>query len=92
MFYSDTQTLRSRDESVPFLALVLTQSTYTLFSIIFRQQMSTTKNVLMLVVLSAGLLTALTAAGLSQGQTAFDSSYKVRSPHYVKDFDKERYC
>jgi maltose-binding protein MalE len=49
--------------------------------------MSTTKNVLMLVVLSAGLLTALSATGLSQGQTAFASSYKVRS-HY----DKERVC
>jgi hypothetical protein len=78
MFYSYTQTLRSRDDSVPFLALVLTQSTYTLFSIIFRQQMSNTKNVLMLVVLSAGLLTALTAIGVSQGQTAFAHEYKKK--------------
>jgi hypothetical protein len=87
MFYSYTQTLRRRDDSVLFLALLLTQSTYTLFSIIFRQQMSNTKNVLMLVVLSAGLLTALTATGLSQGQTAF-ASEKYRK-HY---FDKERVC
>ena len=78
MFYSYTQTLCSRDDSVPFLALVLTQSTYTLFSIIFRQQMSNTKNVLMLVVLSAGLLTALTATGVSQGQTAFAHEYKKK--------------
>jgi hypothetical protein len=42
--------------------------------------------VLMFVVLSAGLLTALTATGMSQTQTAFASSYK-RS-HY----DKERFC
>jgi maltose-binding protein MalE len=49
--------------------------------------MSNTKNVLMLVVLSAGLLTALTATGLSQGQTAF-ASEKYRK-HYS---DKERVC
>jgi hypothetical protein len=41
-----------------------------------------TKNVLMLVVLSAGILTALTATGLSQGQTAFAHEYK----------EKERVC
>ena len=35
--------------------------------------MSNTKNVLMLVVLSAGILTALTATGMSQAQTAFAS-------------------
>jgi maltose-binding protein MalE len=48
--------------------------------------MSNTKNVLMLVVLSAGILTALTATGMSQTQTAF-ASYEHR-----KHYDKERLC
>jgi hypothetical protein len=71
MFYSLIQVYRSREQSVPFLQLVLTQSTYTLFSIILRQQMLNTKHVLMLVVLSAGMLTGLTGTGVSQPQTAF---------------------
>ncbi len=54
-----------------FFPIVLTQSTYTLFSISLRQQMATTKNVLMLVVLSAGLLTALTGTAMSQTQSVF---------------------
>jgi maltose-binding protein MalE len=47
--------------------------------------MSNTRNVLMLVVLSAGLLTALTATGMSQTQTAFAHEQR-------KHFDTERYC
>jgi maltose-binding protein MalE len=50
--------------------------------------MLNTKYVLMFVVLSAGLFTALTATGMSQTQTAFASTYKERS-HY---FHKERVC
>jgi maltose-binding protein MalE len=52
------------------------------FSIIFRQQMLNTKYVLMFVVLSAGMLTGLTATGMSQGQTAFAN----------EENNKERYC
>jgi maltose-binding protein MalE len=48
--------------------------------------MSNTRNVLMFVVLSAGILTALTATGMSQAQTAF-ASYEHR-----KHYDKERVC
>jgi hypothetical protein len=44
--------------------LLLTQSTYTLFSIILRLQNLNTKNVLMLVVLSAGMLAGLTATAI----------------------------
>jgi maltose-binding protein MalE len=40
--------------------------------------MLNTKNVLMLVVLSAGILTALTATGVSQAQTAFASEKEER--------------
>ena len=40
----------------------------------------------MFVVLSAGILTALTATGMSQAQTAF-ASYEHR-----KHYDKERVC
>jgi maltose-binding protein MalE len=40
--------------------------------------MLNTKNVLMFAVLSAGILTALTATGVSQAQTAFASSDKER--------------
>jgi hypothetical protein len=40
--------------------------------------MLNTKYVLMFVVLSAGILTALTATGMSQGQTAFASEKKER--------------
>ena len=40
----------------------------------------------MFAVLSVGILTALTATGISQGQTAF-ASYEHR-----KHYDKERYC
>jgi hypothetical protein len=39
--------------------------------------MSNTKNVLMLVVLSAGILTALTGTGMSQAQTAFADKERV---------------
>ncbi|HZO10933.1 MAG TPA: hypothetical protein VFB48_02335 [Nitrososphaeraceae archaeon] len=84
MFHSYIQTERRTEDSVPFLTFVLTQSTYTLFSIIFRQQMLNTKYVLMFVVLSAGLLTALTATGMSQTQTAFAHEYKKK--------EKERIC
>ena len=38
--------------------------------------MLNTKNVLMLVVLSAGMLTALTGTGVSQVQTAFADDYE----------------
>jgi hypothetical protein len=51
--------------------LVLTQSTYTLFNIILRLQNLNTKNVLMLVVLSTGILTALAATAMSQAQPVF---------------------
>jgi maltose-binding protein MalE len=40
--------------------------------------MLNTKNVLMFAVLSIGILTALTATGMSQGQTAFASEKKER--------------
>jgi maltose-binding protein MalE len=44
--------------------------------------MLNTKNVLMFAVLSIGILTALTATGMSQGQTAFAN----------EENNKERYC
>jgi hypothetical protein len=51
--------------------MVLTQSTYTLFSIIMREKKLNTKNLLMFVVLSAGILTVLSGTGMSQVQSAF---------------------
>jgi hypothetical protein len=54
-----------------FFPIVLRQFTYTLFSIILLDQDLNTKTVLMLVVLSGGMLTALTGTGISQVTPAF---------------------
>jgi hypothetical protein len=59
-----------------------------MFSIISRQQMLNTKNVLMLVVLSAGMLTGLTATGMSLGQTAFASGDEDKN----QKIDQENNC
>ena len=48
--------------------------------------MLNTRNVLMLVVLSAGMLTGLTATGMSLGQTAFASEDKNQK------IDQENHC
>ena len=58
--------------------LVVTQSTYTLFSIISRLQTLNTKNLLMLAVLSTVMLTALTAIAMPQTQLAFADKSKCK--------------
>jgi hypothetical protein len=57
--------------------------------------MLSTKYVLMFVVLSAGMLTGLTATGMSLGQTAFASereNYKSGYGDKDQKIDQENHC
>ena len=63
-----------------------------MFSIISRQQMLNTRNVLMLVVLSAGMLTGLTATGMSLGQTAFATERSGYDQDKNQKIDQENNC
>jgi hypothetical protein len=54
--------------------------------------MLNTKYVLMFAVLSAGMLTGLTATGMSLGQTAFASEYKSHGSDKDQKIDQENHC
>jgi hypothetical protein len=56
--------------------------------------MLNTKYMLMFVVLSAGMLTGLTATGMSLGQTAFAERENYKSGDYDKNqkIDQENHC